>query len=169
MINFKYQNLAKPDSQSAEDTFWELFTCFRAWVMLGLVFFGVMPWVRLPKLLLLAMAVLTINHIRTLVAHRYRSDGERVSHLEQFQDSTNITGGWMTELWCPLGLRYHALHHLFPGIPYHNLGTAHRRLVARLPKGSIYHQSIYANFGEVFHELLAEIRSQNRDHARDQA
>ena len=169
VINFKYQNLAKPDSQSAEDTFWELFTCFRAWVMLGLVFFGVMPWVRLPKLLLLAMAVLTINHIRTLVAHRYRSDGERVSHLEQFQDSTNITGGWMTELWCPLGLRYHALHHLFPGIPYHNLGTAHRRLVARLPKGSIYHQSIYANFGEVFYELLAEIRSQNRDHARDQA
>ena len=166
VINFKYRNDAKPDSQSAEDTFWELFTCFRAWVMIGLVYLSVMPVVRLPKILILAMAVLTINHLRTLAAHRYRSDGEKLSHLEQFRDSTNISGGWITELWCPLGLRYHALHHLFPGIPYHNLATAHRRLVSQLPGNSIYHDSIYPNFLKVFQELVSEIRSQDREHSQ---
>ncbi len=39
----------------------------------------------------------------------------------------------------PVGLRYHALHHLFPFLPYHNLGKAHARLIARLPAGSPYH------------------------------
>ena len=158
VINFKYTNHKKPFQHTKEDTFWELFTWFRAVVMIALVLMGIMPWIRLPKILLLAMAVLTINHIRTLAAHRYRNDGHAISHLEQFQDSTNITGGWWTELWCPLGLRYHALHHLFPGIPYHNLGIAHRRLLAAHPKGSIYHQSVYANFQSVTKELFQEIR-----------
>ena len=165
VINLKYQNHVRSKRHSREDTFWELFTCFRAAVMIGLVLFGIMPWIRLPKLLLLAMAVLATNHLRTLAAHRYRNHGESISHLEQFQDSTNISGGWLTELWCPLGLRYHALHHLFPGIPYHNLGEAHRRLVAQLPDGSIYHQSVYPSFGSVVKELFAEIANQKEDKA----
>lgn len=163
VINFKYQNQAKPQRHSAEDTFWELFTWLRAVLMIALVWFGVMPWVRLPKLLLLAMTVLTINHLRTLVAHRYRNHGKTISHLEQFQDSTIITGGLLTELWCPLGLRFHALHHLFPGIPYHNLGEAHRRLVAQLPPGSIYHKAIYPNFYSVIGELATEITRRQQD------
>jgi fatty acid desaturase len=158
VINFRYQNDKLPDRHTAEDTFWELMTWFRAAVMIGLVLMGVMPWIRLPKILLLAMAVLTINHLRTLVAHRYSNDGNSISHLEQFMDSTNITGGWWTELWCPLGLRYHALHHLFPGIPYHNLGVAHRRLMNLHDEHSIYHQSVYANFQSVIKELFQEIQ-----------
>ena len=158
VINFHYHNDDRVVKHSREDTFWEVITSVRAAVMIGLVLFGVMPWIRLPKLLLLAMCVLAVNHLRTLVAHRYRNHGETISHLEQFEDSTNITGGWLTELWCPLGLRYHALHHLFPGIPYHNLGKAHRRLMQDLPAGSIYHQSVYPNFGSVITELMASIR-----------
>jgi fatty acid desaturase len=37
-----------------------------------------------------------------------------------------------------VGLRYHALHHLFPSLPYHNLGRAHQRLMAELPTDSPY-------------------------------
>jgi len=37
--------------------------------------------------------------------------------------------------WAPVGLRYHALHHYFPGIPYHNLGFAYQRLDYK-PAGS---------------------------------
>ena len=165
VINLKFQNHVRPQRQSREDTFWELFTCLRAAIMIGLVLFGVMPWIRLPKLWLMAMAILAVNHLRTLAAHRYRNHGDAISHLEQFQDSTNISGGWWTELWCPLGLRYHALHHLFPGIPYHNLGKAHRRLVEQFPEGSIYHQSVYPSFGSVVKELFAEIATQKEGSA----
>jgi fatty acid desaturase len=48
---------------------------------------------------------------------------------------------WTAELWAPVGLRYHALHHLFPSLPYHNLGKAHRRLMRELPADSPYRQT----------------------------
>ena len=161
VINFKYQKNLPPEGQQPSDTFWELFTCFRAWVMLGLVIFGVMPPIRLPMILLLAMFALSLNHIRTLAAHRYRSSGESISHLEQFLDSTNVSGNWLTELICPLGLRYHALHHLFPGIPYHNLGIAHRRLAQQLPKNSVYHDATYHNLRSAIKDLVRSVRSQS--------
>lgn len=158
VINFKYKNENRPVVQTKEDTFWEIVTSIRTMVMIGLVVAGIMPPIRLPKLLLIAMFVLAMNHIRTLAAHRYKSHGERVSHVDQFHDSTNITGDWTTEMLCPLGLRYHALHHLFPGIPYHNLGKAHRRLVNQLPADSPYHETVYSGFSEVIGELITSIR-----------
>ena len=158
VINFQYENHKRAEKQSAEDTFWELFTAFRVYVMFGLVFLGTMPIERLPKIYLLAVFVLVLNHVRTLAAHRYTSDGSTISHLDQFLDSTNITGNWLTELMCPLGLRYHALHHLFPKIPYYNLGVAHRRLVRDLPKDSLYHETVYPDMKSAISELLSSVR-----------
>ena len=48
---------------------------------------------------------------------------------------------WLTPLWAPVGLRFHAMHHLFPGIPYHNLAAAHDRVMGMLPPGSPYHRA----------------------------
>jgi fatty acid desaturase len=158
VINFQYENHKRPEKQSAEDTFWELFTAFRVYVMFGLVFLGTMPIERLPRIYLLAVFVLVLNHVRTLAAHRYTSDGSTISHLDQFLDSTNITGNWLTELMCPLGLRYHALHHLFPKIPYYNLGVAHRRLIRDLPKDSLYHETVYPDMKSAISELLESVR-----------
>ena len=158
VINFKYENHKKPEKQSAEDTFWEVFTCLRAWLMIGLVAATVMPPDRLPKLYALTVFILAVNHIRTLAAHRYTSDGSQSTHLEQFFDSTNITGGWFTELICPLGLRYHALHHLFPAIPYYNLGIAHRRLMKAFPDpASPYQANVYQSLLQAIRELIAAI------------
>ncbi len=159
VINFQYQKELRSNGQSRWDTFWELFTCFRAWVMLALVLTGIMPTIRLPKIFMLALFALTLNHIRTLSAHRYASKGEAISHLDQFLDSTNVTGNWLTELLCPLGLRYHALHHLFPKIPYHNLGVAHRRLAEQLPANSVYHEATYPSIRAAIKDLLMNIRS----------
>ncbi|MGZ3662757.1 MAG: fatty acid desaturase, partial [Bdellovibrionota bacterium] len=65
---------------------------------------------------------------------------KELSFTEQYEDSVNVEGpGIVMELIAPVGLRYHALHHLFPTMPYHNLGIAHRRLKAQLPADSIYH------------------------------
>jgi fatty acid desaturase len=86
-------------------------------------------------------AVAVVNQLRTLVAHSWTSDGEPMSVTDQFLDSINVPPpGWLPLLWAPVGLRYHALHHLLPGIPYHGLAEAHRRLVQALPATSAYHR-----------------------------
>ena len=158
VINFKYENEKRPEQQTGEDTFWELLTSFRVYVMFALVIVGTMPFERLPKIYFLAVCILAINHVRTLAAHRYTSDGSKISHIDQFLDSTNITGSWMTELICPLGLRYHALHHLFPKVPYYNLGRAHRRLVRQLSSDSLYHETVYPDVASAIRELLVSVK-----------
>jgi fatty acid desaturase len=82
-----------------------------------------------------------VNQVRTLLAHHFDNHGESMSHEEQLLDSLNYPEPWWVEFWAPVGLRYHALHHYMPGLPYHSLGTAHRRLVSRLKMDNSYHQA----------------------------
>ena len=86
-----------------------------------------------------AVFILYLNHIRTLGAHRYTNSGGEMTFVDQLLDSVNYPGFSLTAwMWAPVGLRYHALHHLFPSLPYHNLGKAHKRLMAELPSDSPY-------------------------------
>ncbi|MCO8124309.1 fatty acid desaturase [Stieleria sp. TO1_6] len=90
-----------------------------------------------------AIGLLILNEVRTLGAHRWTGDGGEMSFEQQLLDSVNYPHHpWISELWGPIGTRYHALHHLFPRLPYHNLGLAHRRLIAGLPPDSPYHNTV---------------------------
>lgn len=84
-----------------------------------------------------ASGVALVNGIRTLVAHRYESDGLVLGRDEQWADSIDIPGAWWTTIWAPVGHRYHALHHYVPGLPYHNLGAAYRRMTAAGARGGM--------------------------------
>jgi fatty acid desaturase len=96
----------------------------------------------LAKLYLLAVGIGVINQIRTLGAHRFAHEGEELTFVEQLLDSVNYPEHpLLGELWAPVGLRYHALHHLFPSMPYHALNQAHRRLMAQLPEDSPYRRT----------------------------
>jgi fatty acid desaturase len=54
-------------------------------------------------------------------------------------DSCNFTrNDPLTLLFFPFSIRYHALHHLFPSMPYHHLAAAHAHLAATLPLDSPY-------------------------------
>jgi len=94
---------------------------------------GWLPWRAFLIWYAITAVASVINTLRTLVAHQYEGSGAPMSRREQLLDSIDTPGAGVTELWAPVGLRYHALHHYFPGIPYHNLGEAYRRLVKVLP------------------------------------
>ena len=97
-----------------------------------------------PLLILLAVVSVTavLNQLRTLVAHLWENEGEAMSVTAQFLDSVNVPPpGRIAEIWAPVGLRYHALHHLMPSMPYHALPEAHERLVKELGIDSTYHEA----------------------------
>ena len=104
-------------------------------VLVGSVF--VLGW----RPLLIAMAVLGVvallNQLRTLVAHLWENEGEAMSVTAQYLDSVNVPTP-LAGLWAPVGLRYHATHHLLPSMPYHSLAEAHRRLSAHLAPDTTY-------------------------------
>lgn len=96
-----------------------------------------------------------VNAIRTLAAHRYDHDDDELSMTEQLLDSCTIhsdegivrgmtisMGEALRALVAPVGLRYHALHHWIPSLPYHRLGRTHRLLVATLRKEAPYYETI---------------------------
>jgi len=101
--------------------------------LLVLLIAGVIPWIMLLKVYVLSCVAILLNWLRNLAGHTFTSNGAPMSHVAQFEDSITVLGNpVLTELMFPLGLRYHALHHLFPAMPYHQLGIAHRRLLAQL-------------------------------------
>jgi len=102
-------------------------------------FAAILPWRFFAVWLGVSSVISFINTLRTLGAHAYESTGDPMDREGQLRDSIDTPGAFWTELWAPVGLRYHALHHYFPGIPYHNLGKAWRRLSLTLPSDAVYH------------------------------
>ena len=112
--------------------------------LLVMVATGFIPLGSFAIFLFVASGVMFLNQVRTLVAHLWENDGEPMSVTDQFLDSVNVPPpGLLPALWAPVGLRYHALHHLLPGVPYHNLGEAHRRISAELEQSSPYFAASY--------------------------
>jgi len=113
----------------------------------------------LVQLYLISAAGLLLNSLRTLAAHRYRSSGDPLTTTQQLLDSLNYPRrSWLIPLWAPVGLRFHAMHHLFPGIPYHNLAAAHERVMGMLPEGSPYHRTAGYGLAASLSELWRSAR-----------
>lgn len=104
---------------------------------------GALPWRVLWTWYAVAVLVFLLNSLRTLGAHAYRNSPDHtLDTTGQFLDSVNIPGHpFFTALWAPVGLRWHATHHLFMNLPYHNLGRAHRRLVEGLSNPELYRRA----------------------------
>lgn len=118
------------------------------WVVFGALLAGWIPIAWIAQWWLVAAGILIINQLRTLVAHGYENRGEPMDAEAQLLDSINLRG-WLvlTVLIAPVGLRFHALHHFLPFIPYHSLGLVHRRLLAELPQNAPYRATLRDGIG----------------------
>jgi fatty acid desaturase len=146
----------KPEGAMARMVFWqELGATLWAWTVLG--WSATHGW--LPLLIALGVIALAalLNQVRTLVAHLWENEGEQMTVTGQYLDSVNVPppGVWGA-MWAPVGLRYHALHHLLPSMPYHSLAECHRRLRAHLGLQSTYER---ANYAGLFPLLARLVRS----------
>ncbi len=132
-----------PEGAFAKMVFWQELGA-SLWAIALLASTAFIGW----RPLLIALAVFSVtavlNQLRTLVAHLWENDGEAMTVTAQYLDSVNVPPpALLAPLWAPVGLRYHALHHLLPSMPYHALGEAHRRLSTHLGAGSTYGKASY--------------------------
>jgi len=125
-----------------------------SWIPLMLIL-GVADWTRPLLLYTLGVSVLVLNQMRLLADHHFHSTGDQVDMPDHILDSCNFTGrDWMTWLLFPYSIRYHALHHLAPTLPYHNLAAAHTYLVQHLPAESPYRSLDQADWWSVARKTL---------------
>jgi len=113
------------------------------WSVFGALLAGWIPIEWIAQWCIVACGVLGVNQLRTLVAHGYENEGAVMDAEAQLLDSINLRGSSvLAALVAPVGLRYHALHHYLPFIPYHSLGLVHRRLLAELPQNAPYRATV---------------------------
>jgi len=128
-------------------------------VLLILVLKGLLTWTMVGLFYCLSTYSLGLNWVRNLAAHRYANTGGDMTFAEQVEGSINIVrSSLVTLLLFPVGLRYHGLHHLFPSLPYHALGEAHRRLMNALPEDSPYRRTCCPGFFTALRDLLRGAR-----------
>lgn len=156
-LNFGYRRRIRKKAPRLYRDFIEICCCLRGWALLGAVAIGFFPPTRILLFYCVAVLALGLKHLHNIVAHHYRSIGEPMSRHGQLVDTINITGvPILTSLFLPFGLRYHALHHLFPNIPYHNLAAAHHRLLAEFPPDSAYHKTVCPGMWSALRNLIRD-------------
>ncbi len=153
-INLAYRRDPPKDSLRIRWIWTETLASLVAIALVASVAFDRLPIQVLIQWYIVSACVAHVNNLRTLAAHRYRNAGAEMDVQGQLADSVNTPGAWWTELWAPVGLRWHGLHHFLPDVPYHNLGKAHRRLIAALPASTVYRRtlspSLWASLADVW-------------------
>lgn len=153
-FNWKYQkSLNKIDRKPFAAL--ELLCCLRAWCIPSAVFLGIVPWTHMVQLYMLGASVLILNQLRQLADHHFEGNGDKLSMSEHITDSCNYVGkDPLTWLFFPFAIQYHALHHMFPSMPYHNLASAHEHLMDNLDEESPYRGLVQPGWFSVARKML---------------
>ncbi len=157
VINAAYRRRAPLGRQRRRWLWGELGAALVSWSLLGSIAVGVVSVDLLIQWYGILSAILLLNHVRTLAAHRYQSGGAPQDRVGELLDTLNLVEPVVPmTLLAPVGLRFHALHHYAPTLPYHSLGRVHRALREKLPVGSPYHRAEARGLGRALAELVGE-------------
>ena len=142
-----------PEGSFARMVFWQELGA-SAWAIALLASAAEFGWRPLLIGLAVVSAAAVLNQLRTLAAHLWTNEGEAMTVTAQYLDSVNVPPPErLAPLWAPVGLRYHATHHLLPALPYHSLAEAHRRLAGQFGDGSTYRGANYPGLGTLIARL----------------
>lgn len=155
LINARYRRKLPGPEQKWRWILGEAGAALSSWTIMYLVWTGTITHGLLIQYYSVMAALLMVNYARTLAAHRYDNHEGELDDLGQLLDSMNLMGGsWLTMLSAPVGLRYHALHHFMPALPYHSLGKVNRALLDELPASSPYRNTQTGGVGSALKLLL---------------
>jgi fatty acid desaturase len=109
----------------------EVTTVMFVWTVVALVWSGILPAMVFVHWFIVLSTIMLLNGVRGLCAtHAYSSTGQVLSFEDHIYDCVNLNKfSLLNELVGPVGLTYHATHHIFPGLPYYALPKAHRLLM----------------------------------------
>jgi len=133
---------------------WGVIVAVAWWTAIAVTVAGKASWRWLLIWYAIHSGASLVNRLRMMTAHHFRSGGHSTDLIGQVRDSIDHPSGWWAEVWAPVGLRYHALHHLFPTLPFHAMRTAYRRLNTSLPQDSMYRSCTEAGWSTTARELL---------------
>jgi len=142
----------------------ETATAVAALAVAFLIWRGALPLAVAGVWYAVTATILFVNSIRTLGAHAYRYKGDvTVTRTEEFLDSVNVPSeDLLSKLIAPVGLRFHATHHLFPATPYHNLPKLHGALMSELSDTTAYLSTSRSSFAGALRTLWREASEADR-------
>ncbi len=142
------------------------FLCLVAYAVVPVVFLDRWPIPFAVQAYLTGVVLVFLNAVRTLASHRWASNGHAGTFIDQMLDSVTMDNDSLPAMLInPVGLRYHATHHLFPSMPYHNMRAAHKRLLERLPADSLYRQTVARRVWPVILNLWQRAAENSSRHA----
>lgn len=163
-INHGFRRKQPTGKAAREWKILEFATSTWALAIIGMALTGTGSLQYLGSCLVIGSLVALINQARTLVSHVWGNEaGQALTLTDQYRDSVNLPEpSLVTSLLAPVGLRYHALHHLVPSVPYHALEQVHKRITNELGADSTYLSGNYQSLRAV----IAQIWPGNVVHGR---
>ena len=155
-MNIRYQRPAPSDVEKKDWYMQDACCLFYSAVTVVLFVAGYLPSNLLAIWYVSVYLISVVNYYRTMLNHRYFTGFDSTNHKQQVIDSITYVLTPFNALFFPVGLGYHALHHMFPQIPYHNMGKVHNVLMHTLPEDHPYRVTLINSYRAGLRELLAK-------------
>ena len=149
----KFKNQSK---ELSEMKFNDLMSALYKVIVLILVINEILPWEFIYYYYFGFVIGSILNMYRAIFNHLYSNYTLRPMDTDShILDTTTIESSILTNIIFVNGLNYHALHHLFPEIPYYNLKAAHNKAMKCLNTDHVYRKTVFKNVFDLLSHCIS--------------